>query len=39
VATARIGVRGGDQKPWRFVDARSVFLSRSLVRTRVPSGG
>ena len=23
VTTARIGVRGGDQKPWRFVDAGS----------------
>ncbi|HTX71069.1 MAG TPA: DNA-3-methyladenine glycosylase [Thermoleophilia bacterium] len=33
VTTARIGVRGGDQKPWRFVDAASHHLSRSLSRT------
>ena len=25
VTTARIGVRGGDQKPWRFVDALSLI--------------
>jgi len=31
VATPRIGV-GGDIKPWRFVDARSAFLSRRLGR-------
>jgi DNA-3-methyladenine glycosylase len=37
VTTARIGVRGGDQKPWRFVDADSRFLSRPL--TRPVSGG
>jgi DNA-3-methyladenine glycosylase len=39
VTTARIGVRGDDQKPWRFVDADSRFLSRSLGRTPIlPSG-
>ena len=31
VATPRIGV-GGDPLPWRFVDARSAFLSRPLRR-------
>jgi DNA-3-methyladenine glycosylase len=30
-ATPRIGV-GGDPQPWRFVDARSAFLSRPLRR-------
>jgi DNA-3-methyladenine glycosylase len=30
-ATPRIGV-GGDPRPWRFVDARSAFLSRPLRR-------
>jgi DNA-3-methyladenine glycosylase len=35
VTTARIGVRGGDQKPWRFVDAASRHLSRPLSRTPV----
>ncbi len=39
VTTARIGVRGGDQKPWRFVDAGSAYLSRSLARTPVLPGG
>jgi DNA-3-methyladenine glycosylase len=32
VATPRIGV-GGDPLPWRFVDARSAFLSRPLRRS------
>ena len=39
MTTARIGVRGGDQKPWRFVDAHSAFLSRSLARTPILPGG
>ncbi len=39
VTTARIGVRGGDQKPWRFVDAGSPFLSRTLLRTPVLPDG
>ena len=39
VTTARIGVRGGDQKPWRFVDADSRFLSRSLSRTPILPAG
>jgi DNA-3-methyladenine glycosylase len=39
VTTARIGVRGGDQKPWRFVDAESAFLSRPLSRTPILPAG
>jgi len=43
VTTARIGVGGGDQKPWRFVDSASRNLSRPLSRTPVlpapPSSG
>jgi len=39
VTTARIGVRGSDQKAWRFVDAGSRHLSRPLSRTPIlPSG-
>ncbi len=39
VTTARIGVRGGDQKPWRYVDAASRHLSRPVSRTPIlPSG-
>ena len=39
VTTARIGVRGADQKPWRFVDSGSRHLSRPLTRTpSLPAG-
>jgi DNA-3-methyladenine glycosylase len=38
-ATARIGVRGGDQKPWRFVDMGSRHLSRPLSRTPILAAG
>lgn len=38
VTTARIGV-GDDQRPWRFVDADSRFLSRSLTRTPILPAG
>jgi DNA-3-methyladenine glycosylase len=37
--TARIGVRGGDQKPWRYVDAASRHLSRTLARTPILPAG
>ena len=37
--TARIGVRGGDPKPWRFVDAASHHLSRSPARTPILPAG
>jgi DNA-3-methyladenine glycosylase len=36
VVTPRIGV-GDDQSPWRFVDARSAYLSRPLRRDVRPS--
>jgi DNA-3-methyladenine glycosylase len=39
VTTARIGVRGGDQRPWRFVDAASRHLSRPLSRTPILPAG
>ena len=39
LTTARIGVRGGDQKPWRFVDSASRQLSRSLARTPIIPAG
>jgi DNA-3-methyladenine glycosylase len=39
VTTARIGVRGGDQKPWRFVDPASRHLSRPLSRTPILPAG
>lgn len=39
LTTARIGVRGADQKPWRFVDADSRFLSRALSRTPILPAG
>jgi DNA-3-methyladenine glycosylase len=39
VTTARIGVRGDDQKPWRFVDAGSRFLSRPPSRTPILPAG
>ena len=39
LTTARIGVRGDDQKPWRFVDAASRLLSRPLARTPIRPAG
>jgi DNA-3-methyladenine glycosylase len=39
VTTARIGVRGGDRKPWRFVDPDSHCLSRPLSRTPILPAG
>jgi DNA-3-methyladenine glycosylase len=38
VTTPRIGV-GGDPRAWRFVDARSAFLSRPLPRSSRRSAG
>jgi len=32
VTTARIGVAAGQERPWRFVDAESAYLSRPLPR-------
>ena len=39
VTTTRIGVTAGAERPWRFVDADSAFLSRPLPRRLRPGRG